>query len=315
MPAPVSLTSMTTVPFDRSALSVTRPCSGVNLMALLSRFQTTCCMRAGSHMIACAPSMSHSSLIRLASAAGRTESTAASRIERTLTARNSSRSFPVMIREMSSRSSMSWACSRVLRSMISIARRAGRLVQVTARQQARPAEDRVERRAQLVRQRGQELVLRAVGGLGLQPRLLLALEELTTFFLGAVQRQRVAQAPFEPFCRQRVLVQIVRRAGLHQLDGHLFVTLSGQRDHWDGIAAVAQLAQHRQSVGPRKVIVEQHAVERRLFDGLARGALIVALGRPRCETPIACSSRFTAMRSTRSSSTIRTRSVSAIGRS
>ena len=34
------------------------------------------------------------------------------------------------------------------------------------RQQVRPAEDRVERRAQLVRQRGQELVLHPVDGLG-----------------------------------------------------------------------------------------------------------------------------------------------------
>ena len=44
-------------------------------------------------------------------------------------------------------------------------------------QHRRPAEDRVERRAQLVRHRREELVLRAIGALGLLARLPFALEQ------------------------------------------------------------------------------------------------------------------------------------------
>ena len=78
-------------------------------------------------------------------------------------ARRRARSLPVMMRDTSSRSSMSWACSAALRSIVSsaAARRVG--VEAARAQQLRPAEDGVERRAQLVRQRGQELVLDAVG--------------------------------------------------------------------------------------------------------------------------------------------------------
>ena len=46
MPMPVSLTVSTTLPSSRPSDSRTVPFSGVNLMALLSRFQITCCIRA-----------------------------------------------------------------------------------------------------------------------------------------------------------------------------------------------------------------------------------------------------------------------------
>ena len=74
-----------------------------------------------------------------------------------------SRSLPVVMRETSSRSSIELrlrlgvaldhlqAVARLARSSFSIA------------EQLRPAEDRVERRAQLVAERGEELVLDAVG--------------------------------------------------------------------------------------------------------------------------------------------------------
>ena len=82
---------------------------------------------------------------------------------------------------------MSCACSRVLRSMISIARRAVVGIELAAGEQLRPAEDRVERRPQLVRERREELVLRAVRRLRLEPGLLLALEQLRAApSLGAV---------------------------------------------------------------------------------------------------------------------------------
>ena len=85
--------------------------------------------------------------------------------------------MPETIRDTSSMSSISWACSLALRSMVS--RRA-----VETSPSSRPvlsmpgpAEDGVERRAQLVREQAEELVLRAAGDLGLLARGLLALEE------------------------------------------------------------------------------------------------------------------------------------------
>ncbi len=86
------------------------------------------------------------------------------------------RSLPVTMRDTSSRSSMSCDCDFALRSMVSSARPAvpsGRLPPRSSRAQPRMA---VERRPQLVRERGEEIVLRAVGGLGLgvEPRVLVS---------------------------------------------------------------------------------------------------------------------------------------------
>ena len=72
----------------------------------------------------------------------------------------SSRSLPVMMRETSSRSSISWVCAAALRSMVSTARAAVSALDAAACEQLRPAEDRVERRAQLVRERGRNSSLR-----------------------------------------------------------------------------------------------------------------------------------------------------------
>ncbi len=93
---------------------------------------------------------------------------------------------------------MSCAWRRVLRSMISTARAAASLLKLPAGEQLRPAEDGVERRAQLVRERGEEFILGAVRGLCLEPRLLLAFEQQPSFLLGAVHGQRVAKASLEP---------------------------------------------------------------------------------------------------------------------
>src|SRR5215475_6595027 len=51
MPLPVSLTAMQMYGSTRSSRASTRPPRGVNLTALESRFQTTCCKRAGSPVI------------------------------------------------------------------------------------------------------------------------------------------------------------------------------------------------------------------------------------------------------------------------
>ena len=62
---------------------------------------------------------------------------------------------------MSSRSSISWVCTRAFRSIVSSPFSRSAWSSSAAAQDLRPAEDRVERRAQLVRQRRQELVLDA----------------------------------------------------------------------------------------------------------------------------------------------------------
>ena len=67
---------------------------------------------------------------------------------------------------------MSWVCARTLRSMTSSPRRMRGRVEVARAQHHRPAEDRGERRAQLVGERGQELVLGPVGLLRRRARLL-----------------------------------------------------------------------------------------------------------------------------------------------
>ena len=88
-----------------------------------------------------------------------------------------SRSLPPMIRETSRMSSISCDCA--MRVVLDDADGPldHRRIALARRQQVRPAEDRVERRAQLVRQRGEELVLQAVDRLGLRAGALLALEQ------------------------------------------------------------------------------------------------------------------------------------------
>ena len=85
--------------------------------------------------------------------------------------RMSSSSLPVVMRDTSSRSWTSRACACALRSMRSSACFTSSCRQLAAAQQVDPADDRVERRAQLVRERGEEFVLQAIG-------LLLAIEQL-----------------------------------------------------------------------------------------------------------------------------------------
>ena len=87
------------------------------------------------------------------------------------TGRLSSRSWPVSAFETSSRSPVSCACSRTLRSIDSRPR-ADVVVQLAGAQQVEPAEHRVERRAQLVGDRREELVLHAAGGFAFAARLL-----------------------------------------------------------------------------------------------------------------------------------------------
>ena len=127
MPIPVSLTRMTAFPPTSRRRTSTRPPRGVNLMAFDSRFQITCWRRSASPSTGLASgAIETSRRIPLASAAGRTLSSAASMMRRRSTGLKSSRSLPVMMRETSSRSAISCACARALRSIVSSASRARR---------------------------------------------------------------------------------------------------------------------------------------------------------------------------------------------
>ena len=76
---PVSVTEIVICESDRSAIILIRPFLGVNFTALLNRFQKICCKRFASPSTGqLKDSMMVSNLIRFASAAGRTESMAAS---------------------------------------------------------------------------------------------------------------------------------------------------------------------------------------------------------------------------------------------
>ena len=112
----------------------------------------------------------------LAAAAGRSASSAASTIGASSIGRSSSRSLPVTIRDTSRMSAISCSCRCALRSMVSSARVIAGGIELAHPQQPRPAEHRVQRRPQLVRQRREEVFLRAVGGrqiLGAPPQVLL----------------------------------------------------------------------------------------------------------------------------------------------
>ena len=160
MPMPVSATAISTCASSRCEHDLHVPPRGVNLMAFDSRFQTTCCRRPGSPEIGpAAGSRMRSTRMPLASAAGVTVSIAASMNESGCSGCMSSRSLPEMMRLMSSRSSMSCVWTRALRSIVSRPARSSSALRAGEAQHLRPAEDGVQRRAQLVRQRGQELVL------------------------------------------------------------------------------------------------------------------------------------------------------------
>ena len=123
MPTPVSATTISARAATPRRLTRTWPDAGVNLIALATRFQTTCWRRSGSPRTGLARG-SRTDWIRmlLASAVGRTASSAASITGTRLIARVSSRSLPLTMRDTSSRSLTSWASARPLRSMASSAR-------------------------------------------------------------------------------------------------------------------------------------------------------------------------------------------------
>ena len=179
MPMPVSATLISMCEFTRASTTWTLPPAGVNLIALESRFQTTCCRRPGSPEIgpACGSS-TFSSRMRLASARR------PHGLERRL---DEGRRLHRLHVEAHLAGGDAGHVEQVLDQLGLRARVAldhlHRPQQLLALHAAggddlRPAEDRAERRAQLVRQRGEELVLELAHALGLGARGALAVLRL-----------------------------------------------------------------------------------------------------------------------------------------
>ncbi len=134
---------------------------------------------------------------------------------------------------------------RALRSIVSSARAPAAAIELAGAQHLHPAEDGVERGPQLVGEGGQELVLGAVGLLGLLARRLLEDEEAGPLLLGPLAD---ADLPLELLVGHRQLgrplldqhLQIVvhpaqGRVGLGEL-GRALLDLAAQRHLLDGVA-------------------------------------------------------------------------------
>ncbi len=119
MPWPLSAMTSSTIESDAVSEASTRPPRGVNLMALLSRFQTTCCSLVGSpNSDAPSAGTEWRSETPFAVLDGKTEVTAASTTGAKSIGCRSRRSLPDRMRETSSRSSISWLCALALRSIV-----------------------------------------------------------------------------------------------------------------------------------------------------------------------------------------------------
>ena len=108
---PVSVTPITTTDGEGRTDSVTAPPAAVNLTAFDNRFQIACCSRAlSASTVHAAAGTDESSATPFAIAAGRIVSTLRRATSATSVAFNSSRSWPMTIRETSRRSLTICAC-------------------------------------------------------------------------------------------------------------------------------------------------------------------------------------------------------------
>src|SRR5262245_26209371 len=124
IPRPVSHTVTRASSPTCSSRTSTRPSSGVNLIALPSTFASTCWSRVSSPLTRTSVSMPAVSAMPAATASGRIASTAACTTAARCVGPIVSPSRPLMIRETSSRSSISAAWILPLRSTVSRARAA-----------------------------------------------------------------------------------------------------------------------------------------------------------------------------------------------
>ena len=173
IPDPLSITRIRASTPARSRRTSTRPPAGVNLIAFATRLATIWLSRCGSAMSGVTDSSrTASSRIDFCSARGRSARMAAwisfagstARRSRRRVARGDAREVEEVVDELGLRAHA--ALDRLERS---------RTVGLAGLRRAKgvgPGEDRVERRPELVRDQGEELVLGPVGRLGGLPRLL-----------------------------------------------------------------------------------------------------------------------------------------------
>ena len=207
MPRPVSVTSISACPSAACARTSTCPPAGVNLTAFDSRFQNTCRSRAASPRTAMSGSsaMSVDIVTPLVSAVGWIASSAENRMG----ASSTGSPRQPQLAERDARDVEQIFDQRGLRPGVAVdhfERLRARLVVERPRPQQRdPADNRVQRRAQLVRERAEEVVLDAIGFVRFVAR-------------GLLERDGVAQRAFraaQPQQRVRGRDENVRR---HRLD-------------------------------------------------------------------------------------------------
>src|SRR6185503_10361020 len=140
------------------------------------------------------------------------------------------------------------------------------LEQRAALEQMNPADDRVERRAQLVREHRQKLVFHAIRNFRTRPRLLLEQHVLLQFlfrtFALALQIEVRLDAR-QKFARGEWLYEIIIGARTHTF--HLRLLARARREQDDGnrsrLLVPAQRVQHAETVEFRHHHVRQHQIE------------------------------------------------------
>ena len=238
MPTPVSLTASSTCELTRSSRTWTRPPRPVNLTALVSRFHSTCCRRSGSPEIGPTPGIEDGLDADALGIRGRLH-----RRDRVVDdhrqlhrldvqadlARDDPRHVEHVLDDLGQPVGVALEGLEAARQLV-----AG---QQPAAQQPRVADDRVERRPQLVRQHRQELVLHAVGVAGLDEQP------------GVLEGDR--RPPGDAFGNPLVLLGEHADAGAAEEQAAEDVAAHAPHRH-------GQIAAHRQ-------VPRRHAVERRVL--------------------------------------------------
>ena len=168
IPCPVSATLTSIFEPTCSTDTSTRPPWGVNFTAFASMFQITCCSRRVSPRTgAIDPGAGENRRsICLLTASGWTTSSAVLVTAIRSTGRDSICSVPAMMRETSSRSSMMCASDAAFRSIVSMACPERSFANWFDTSSRTPAEHRIERRSELVRDDGEKVVPGVLGVFG-----------------------------------------------------------------------------------------------------------------------------------------------------
>ena len=186
MPMPVSLTKISASPSPRrqphrDLAALRGELQGVRQQVPHHLLQSIAVARPRRRRAA----SSRSTLIDFAVTAGISDSMAASIVDLRSTVEVSRCSLPPTMRDTSRMSSINCACAAAF-CRIDLGRPLhGRAVAGALPEHVRPAHDRVQRRAQLVRQGREELVLQPVGRFGLEPGRLFAQQQADPLLLDA----------------------------------------------------------------------------------------------------------------------------------